>query len=192
MLTGFALLVLAVNCCGQTAPPNWGAGYGSCVRHSELLNTEHLDIAVRIATSDARLARQFARAMDFWKGVLDLDWHEAGTGECAMALVDGKADLFESEGHCRCIAARSQIPDRAGFGGLIAFNPASKLSDREMFVIAVHEIGHIFGLGHNPSGASVMFFLPFDDTAVLDASDLQALAARHRLRGSGMAVAEGF
>ena len=51
-----------------------------------------------------------------------------------------------------------------------------------MFVISVHEISHLLGLPHNPSGSSVMFFLDLDDSVPLDAADLAALASRHKMR----------
>ena len=58
------------------------------------------------------------------------------------------------------MAARSQFPDRPAFQGWIAFNPGSKLTQDEMFVVSVHEIGHLLGLPHNPSGSSMMYFPP--------------------------------
>jgi hypothetical protein len=43
-----------------------------------------------------------------------------------------------------------------------------------MFLTSVHEIGHLPGLPHNPSGSSVMFYLELDDAVLLDAADLDA------------------
>jgi hypothetical protein len=168
---------------GQGATPNWSGNYPPCNRHPDLLKREHVDLGVRISTANVVLARQFARAMDFWTGILDLEWHGVGSADCSIQLVDGTPGLFDS-----AMAARSQFPDRPFFQGWIAFNPVSKLAEHEMFVVSVHEIGHLLGLPHNPSWSSVMFFLKLDDSVLLDTSDLNALADRHKLR-AGVAVA---
>jgi hypothetical protein len=141
-----------------------------------------MDLGVRISTSNPDLARQFENAMEFWAEVLDLEWHEENTQNCALQLVDGSPELFDSVNGCACISARSQFPNRPAFQGWIAFNPGVRLTDREMFVASVHEIGHLLGLPHNPSGSSVMFFLRVDGSVSLDAADLEALASRHKLR----------
>jgi hypothetical protein len=138
-----------------------------------------MDLAVRMSTSSALLKEQFAKAMDFWTGVLDLEWHEVDSEDCAIQLVDGTPALF---GFCSCLSAKSQFPDRTDFQGWIAFNPRLKLTRRDMFLDSVHEIGHLLGLPHNPSDSSVMFYFGLDKAASLDAADLDTLAARHQLR----------
>ena len=80
------------------------------------------------------------------------------------------------------MSARSQFPDRPGFEGWIALNPRLKLTKQEMFLDSVHEIGHLLGLPHNSSELSVMYAFELDKAAALDAADLDALAARHKLR----------
>lgn len=140
-----------------------------------------MDLRVKVATSNFELARQFERAMDFWAGILDFEWHEVDSPDCSIQLVDGKPRLFQIDG-CACVAARSQYPDRADFQGWIAFNPALRFTDNEMFLDSVHEIGHLLGLPHNPSSSSVMFFSDFDQEVSLNTADLEALAARHKLR----------
>jgi hypothetical protein len=162
----------------QAAPPNWSGNYPPCNRHPDLLYRDHVVLGVRISTSNAVLARQFAKAMDFWTGILDLEWHEVDSQDCSIQLVDGTPELFEAA----AIAARSQFPDRPAFQGWIAFNPGSKLNEHDMFLVSVHEIGHLLGLPHNPSGSSVMFFLNLDESASLDTTDLETLADRHKLR----------
>lgn len=164
------------------APANWSGPYTPCQRHADLLSHGHMDLSVRIATSNAVLARQFERAMDFWAEVLDIDWHETDSDDCAIELVDGTPALLHIPGECTCVVARAQYPDRADFQGWIAFNPDLKFTTTEMFRNSVHELGHLFGLGHNPSSSSVMFFSDFDQQVSLDAADLEALAARHKLR----------
>jgi hypothetical protein len=117
--------------------------------------------------------------MDFWTGVLDLDWHEVDTDDCAIQVVDGTPAVFD---FCVCLSARAQLPDRTAFQGWIAFNPRMKLTKHEMFLDSVHEIGHLLGLAHNPNSTSVMFFLGHDKDPALDRADLTALACRHQLR----------
>jgi hypothetical protein len=171
------LLLLASVGIVQASAPNWSGNYPPCKRHPDLLKREHVDLGVRISTANTVLARQFAKAMDFWTEVLDLEWHEVDSPDCSIQLVDGTPGLFDP-----AVAARSQYPDRPSFQGWIAFNPDSKLAEHEMFLVSVHEIGHLLGLPHNRSGASVMFFLELDERVSLDTADLSALADRHRLR----------
>jgi len=178
---GFLFLAAGFGIAGAS-PPNWTGDYPPCDRHSDLLNPEHVDLGVRISTANTALARQFVRAMDFWARVLDVEWHEADSRDCSIQLIDGTPELFDAAGGRSIVAARSQFPDRRSFQGLIAFNPCLNQTEREMFVVSVHEIGHLLGLPHNPNGSSVMFFLLLDDSVFLDAADLNALASRHRLR----------
>lgn len=161
--------------------PNWGGKYQPCKHHTDLLNRGHLELGVRLATANPVLAKQFGRAMDFWSEVLDIDWHEVRSHDCALELVDGAPELFRV-GLCSCIAARSQLPSRSAFQGWIAFNPEAGLTEKQMFLVAVHEIGHLFGLPHNPRGSSVMYFLDLDETVLLERDDLELLAGRHKLR----------
>jgi hypothetical protein len=163
----------------EASPANWGGKYAPCNRHADLLSREHVDLGVRISTSNTALAHQFEMAMEFWKRVLDLDWHEVDSEDCSIQLVDGTPSLFN---WCACMSARSQLPDLPAFEGWVAFNPRLKLSKQEMFLDSVHEIGHLLGLSHNPSDSSVMYFFGIDKTASLDAADLDALALKHRLR----------
>jgi hypothetical protein len=158
---------------------NWTGRYAPCHRHTDLLASEHVNLGVRIATSDPVLAEQFARAMDFWSEVLDMNWHEVDSDDCAIQVVDGTPSLFD---FCLCMSARSQSPDQPAFQGWIAFNPRLKLSREQKFLDSVHEIGHLLGLSHNPSESSVMFYFGQDHRVSLDARDLGSLAARHPLR----------
>lgn len=80
------------------------------------------------------------------------------------------------------MAARSQFPDRMGFQGWIVFNPAVPLSATELYRISVHEIGHMLGLRHSSNTLSLMYGLDLDCSQSLDAQDLAALAAHHKLR----------
>ena len=155
----------------------WGGNYPPCDRHAELLKYEHKELGVRFSTADPELAAEFARAMDFWAGVLDIDWREEDTRKCSIQIVDGSPDLFET-----AQVARAQFPQLPVFQGLVAFNPKANLPGGAKYLAAVHELGHLLGLPHNPNAQSVMFYLLVDRPVFLDATDLAALAARHRLR----------
>lgn len=156
---------------------NWSANYSACDGHSELLKKEALNLGVRFSTSNPDLEVEFTRALNFWATVLDMQWHEDGSRGCAIQVVDGSPDLF-----IPTQIARAQLPSRSGFQGWIAFNSRISVPANEQFYVAVHELGHLFGLPHNSSASSIMFYLKVDERFVLDSADLRALAARHKLR----------
>jgi hypothetical protein len=139
-----------------------------------------MDLGVRLATQNPSLAEQFRRAMDTWAMILDLDWHEDETENCSIELLDGKSELFESAPEL--MVARSQFPDRLGFQGWIAFNPARTLNENELYWISLHEIGHMLGLQHSANVSSLMYGFSVDSPEWLDTADLAALAGHHKLR----------
>lgn len=157
---------------------NWRADYPPCNRHSELLKQGHMNLGVRVATANQILAEQFRRAMDAWARILDLDWYEDNTENCAIQLLDGERQLFQPA----AVAARSQLPDRLFFDGWIAFNPGQRLDATELYRISLHEIGHVLGLQHSSSAESVMYGFYLDGQEWLDVKDVAALATRHKLR----------
>jgi hypothetical protein len=173
-------LIVGVSLTAGERPGDWSGNYSPCDRHGELLKHERMSLGVRISTSNPVLAAQFLRAMNFWARVLDMDWHEENSQDCSIQLVDGGSDLFKDTVH----AARAQFPDQPAFQGWIAFNPNMDLSETELYLTSVHELGHMLGLPHNPSAQSVMFYLSLEDSVSLDSSDLTSLAAHHKLRGS--------
>jgi len=169
------------------ASPNWTGAYAPCAHHTDLLSHEHMDLGVRISTSSTLLEHEFKRALDFWSQILDFDWYEVASEDCSIQLVDGTPEVFAFDGGCACASARSQFPGEPGFQGWVAFNPMVPSTPGEMFRDSVHEIGHLFGLHHNPDISSVMFFTDFGQDASLEITDLKALAAMHRLRGGILA-----
>jgi hypothetical protein len=160
---------------------NWIGDFSPCKQHFELLRHEPMNLGVKISTSNPLLGRQFREAMNFWSQVLDMRWHEDASATCAVQLVDGTPSILK-----RTIVARAQFTEWDNFQGWIAFNPHAPLTREEMFLTAVHEIGHMFGLKHNPSSRSVMYYLDLEGSEVLDTQDLSALASRHRLRVSSV------
>jgi hypothetical protein len=171
------LLVFYSTVHGAT-PANWSANYPPCNRHSDLLRQEHMDLGVRLATTNQVLAEQFRLAMNSWASILDMDWHEDNTQNCSIQLIDGERKLFQST----AMAARSQLPDRLDFQGWIAFNPGQQLSDIELYRISMHEIGHILGLQHSSNATSIMYSFDLDGQDWLDLADLTALRTHHKLR----------
>lgn len=157
---------------------NWVAQSDPCDASTELLKHSHMEIGVWMNTSNRTLVAEFHRAMDFWAEVLDMSWHEQNTPQCSIQVVDGSPSLFANN----AIAARSQFVDRRNFHGWIAFNPQCRLNGADLYVTAIHEIGHMLGLEHNLNPKSVMYFLNPEDPPLLDNEDLACLARRHKLR----------
>ena len=137
-----------------------------------------MNLGVKISTSNPLLGREFREAMDFWSQVLDMRWHEDASATCAVQLVDGTPSILN-----RTIVARSQFTEWDNFQGWIAFNPHAPLTREEMFLTAVHEIGHMFGLKHNPSSRSVMYYLDLEGSEVLDSA--RSLSARQPAPAAG-------
>ena len=156
---------------------NWTGPYSPCNQHAELLKHGPMDLGVKFSTSSAELNEQFREALNFWSDVLDMSWHEDDTSSCAVQVVDGTPEILK-----RTIVARSQFTDWDDFQGWIAFNPHVELTRTELYLTAVHEIGHMLGLKHNPNAHSVMYYLDLEGQEYLDASDLALLAERHKMR----------
>jgi catechol 2,3-dioxygenase-like lactoylglutathione lyase family enzyme len=172
-------LVTATSSFADQRTANWTGPYSACRQRSELLKHGAMDIGVRFSTSNPELELQFRRALDFWTEILDLRWHEDNSESCSLQLVDGTPEILQ-----RSIVARSQFPDWDNFQGWIAFNPAAPLTHTETFLTAVHEIGHILGLKHNPNSRSVMYYLDLEGSEYLDEADLILLGSHHKLRSN--------
>ena len=156
---------------------NWTGPYSACNQHGELLKHQAMEIGVKFSTSNPELEQQFRQALTFWSEVLDMKWHEDDSSSCSLQLVDGTPDILK-----HTIVARSQFTDWDNFQGWIAFNPTAELTHTELYLTAVHEIGHMLGLKHNPNARSVMYYLDLEGQEYLDATDLALLASRHKMR----------
>ncbi len=159
---------------------NWSGPYRTCNNKSELLKFGHMDLGVRIETSNLVIAAEFLHALQFWSRVLDMSFHEDSTSDCALALVEGTATVLHQTNN----VARAQFADLAGFEAWIAFDAHASeyMSKSEVYATAVHELGHLFGLRHNPRPTSIMYFLDCDGTSILDEDDLRSLGSHHGLR----------
>jgi matrixin len=151
-----------------------GASALACQRSRELDKAAHLNLGVHFATRNPLLEREFKRALNFWSSVLDMQWHKASDKRCDVELVDGKPEVFGPVDVALALSAT----------GTVAFDSRADLNEIELYVVCVHELGHLFGLNHNPSPKSVMFELDVRGNEVLDSNDIATLARHHRLRHS--------
>lgn len=137
-----------------------------------------MSIGIRYDISNQVVIRQFRRAFDFWATLLDVDFYEEPSTSCAIAIVDATDAVLPYNG---AIVARAQLLGRLNFEGWIAVNPKASiyLSDEEAIATWIHEIGHLLGLKHNSSPASVMFWCDVDASSKLDSHDLHAISSLH-------------
>ena len=163
----------------QTQRSNWTSTDAPCARYDDLRKPVLGDIGVKIDAAEP-WASEFRRALGFWNTVLAAKFHEeANLDSCAVRIVNAGPDILMNG-----IVARSQLTAWDNFRGKIAVSPraAKTMSSAEMYGTAVHEFGHMFGLKHNASSLSVMYFLNVNGTEVLDGKDILDLSALHQLR----------
>ena len=116
----------------------------------------------------------------FWNSVLMVNFHEERSlRTCSIRIVSGSPDILN-----HAIVARSQIVGRANFRGKIAVSPdsAKEMNSAEVYAAAVHELGHMLGLKHNPSSRSIMYFLNGFGCEYLELEDILELSEHHELR----------
>lgn len=144
-----------------------------CGRHSELQKHGHLSIGVRFDTGNRQLHKQFARAMNFWQTILDMDWHvDNNPATCVIEVIESKVGFAADD-------IAMAYPDT----GVIAFTPAFEWSDKGRREVAFHEVAHLMGLAHNPNDLSVMGPYQGDESILfLDSHDIAALSRLHALR----------
>src|SRR5580658_2150577 len=132
---------------------NWSTSDKPCANYNDLKKYALGDIGVKIDVSDPAWAAAFRRALVFWNKVLDVNFHEENNiNACALRITDGPLGMF-ADGH----TAFAQFTDLDGFEAKIVVLPQVPLSPAGKFVNAVHEIGHIVDLKHNPDPKSVMY-----------------------------------
>lgn len=91
---------------------NWSGDYAPCDRRSEVLKQSHMNLGVRFSTSDPGLGVEFARALNFWATILDMEWYEENSRSCSIQVIDGNRKLFR-----HAALARAQLPNRPAFQG---------------------------------------------------------------------------
>lgn len=181
MLQNWFIFALAFTLpCSASQGTNWSGPYRPCLKSAELLKTGHLEIGVRFDTANPASAAALREALRFWSNVIDINVYDEQSENCAIAIVDATPEILAKDNY----VARAQFTDWENFQGWIAFDPhiSGYMNPGEIYATAVHELGHLFGLVHNPDITSVMYYLDVDGSAVLDAVDLKALAARHAMR----------
>jgi hypothetical protein len=132
---------------------NWSTPDKPCANYNDLKKYALGDIGVKIDVSDPAWAAAFRRALVFWNKVLDVNFHEENNiNACALRITDGPLEMFGGG-----FTAFAQFADLDGFEAKIVVLPQVPLSPAGKFVNAVHEIGHIVDLRHNPDPVSVMY-----------------------------------
>jgi len=132
---------------------NWSTPDEPCANYNDLKKYALGDIGVKIDVSDPAWAAAFRRALVFWNKVLDVNFHEENNiNACALRITDGPLVMFGGG-----YTAFAQFTDLDRFEAKIVVLPQVPLSRAGKFVNAVHEIGHIVDLRHNPDPKSVMY-----------------------------------
>jgi hypothetical protein len=132
---------------------NWSTSDKPCAHYNDLKKYDLGDIGVKIDVSDPAWAAAFRHALVFWNKVLDVHFHEENNiNACALRITDGPLVMFGGG-----FTAFAQFADLDGFEAKIVVLPQVPLSPAGKYVNAVHEVGHIFDLRHNPDPKSVMY-----------------------------------
>jgi len=151
-----------------------------CERVGELLKSDHMNLGVRFENRDPQVVREFKHAMNFWSKILNMEWHEDPSSACAIDLIDGTPDFIN--GTSAVLTHRKPIARGVQSSGTVAIDSTYELTAQEWYAISVHELGHLFGLHHNPNKNSVMYYMSVPGDQALDVADIAALSARHRMK----------
>jgi hypothetical protein len=132
---------------------NWSTPDEPCAKYNDLKKYALGDIGVKIDVSDPAWAAAFRRALVFWNKILDVNFYEEkNIHACALRITDGPPAMFEGN-----YTAFAQSADLDGFEAKIVVLPQVPFTPSATFVNAVHEIGHVVDLRHNPDPRSVMY-----------------------------------
>lgn len=151
-----------------------------CQASADLLSQEHLTIRAKLDQVSAVDGWALQEALKYWAGVLDLDWKQDNDlNTCNLEL------LYTTEQTARI--AYTIMPHAIGFDGAIYLNttyrtPANRLAE---VALLIHELGHVFGLVHNPDLNSVMNYRNESASGAagrLTAADIERVGRMHALR----------
>jgi hypothetical protein len=165
----------------ETPRSNWTSTEAPCAKYNEVRESDLGNIGVKIDATEP-WSKGFRGALRFWNTVLAANFHEeTNLDSCAIRIINGGPDLLNN-----ATVARSQRTEWDKFRGKIAVNPgaAGLMSSAEIYGVAVHELGHMLGLKHNPSSQSIMYFLNVNGTEILDRKDIFDLSRRHKIRAA--------
>jgi predicted Zn-dependent protease len=139
-----------------------------------------MQIAVRYDTANPHTVAAVQNALRFWSRILDMEYGTSTTTDCTIAVVDATGTILSEKND----VARSQFTDWPKFQGWIAFDKgiSNYLSSAEITSVAIHELGHMFGLRHSGNARSVMYWIDAPDQGELDRRDMAQLRIHHALR----------
>lgn len=162
-------------------------GQATCRNYRDLLEYQHLDIAVHVDTSNPRVVEAAAKAMDWWSKQIDMSWHfTTSATDCTLELrphVWVSKQLPGSINVVREIGG-AHLPRNRLYDGVIFFlYPAVGYDLVRCFV---HEFGHLLGLEHTSDPDSIMFSNPDEALLTLTHRDVRQVQRYHALRKEAM------
>jgi hypothetical protein len=166
--------------CLLAATPAFAHKAETCHASADLLNTAHLSIRVKLNQVRATDAWAMREALKYWSTILDLDYQtDNDPATCNLEI------LYTTEDSDRI--AYTIMPHANGFDGAIHINTLYRTSASRLAEVAllIHEIGHVFGLGHNLDPNSVMNYRDESTSGAagkLTAVDIVRVSRMHALK----------
>jgi hypothetical protein len=148
----------------------------ACDRYRTLLVPGHLEIGVKFDTNNQRFKEAAAEALNYWAGQLDLSWRE--DLDDRTCSIEFRPAEFGARTDSHDTLAMAHRPDNAKYDGVIYFRLLAHYDAPRVFI---HELGHLFGLGHSDAQNSPMYFQPENAGVELTGIELKQLAKRHKL-----------
>lgn len=137
-----------------------------------------------------QIDKEIARAFDFWSAYTDLTFTKKQKSSMHIELSfekysHGNCARFDGPGGVLAHAGITRYHTHDFYGYDIHFDDSERWLDgdkfwsgKNLFQIAVHEIGHILGLDHSNQPSSVMFsYYRFNTNFRLNANDIRNIRA---------------